>query len=277
MADHETLVTQENIDRLVDGELSEPQRRDLIERLESSTGGWRRCTLAFLEADEFRRALCHDRFMAAGGEADTDANSHSVPATDRVAETDRDRLLVSTRARRRWTTLAASAVVLAFVAGLGAGRASSPHSQRLAQTQDAAPAPDRLGDTISGSPLDDDAAVVDNEPATSDRATGIPPDVVQQVGDDFEEVRIVGLVRVLDGGSSESRYTMPVYTGSGLDQNWLASLPLPYSEEDVERLQQDGYRLRQRRQLMQVDLADGRSLAIPFGTLQLQYVGHEVN
>ena len=37
-------------DRLVDGELSSTERRQLIASLDDRPGGWRRCALAFVEA-----------------------------------------------------------------------------------------------------------------------------------------------------------------------------------------------------------------------------------
>jgi hypothetical protein len=45
------------IDRLVDGELPEPGRRALLARLDAAPDGWRRCALAFLEAQCWREAL----------------------------------------------------------------------------------------------------------------------------------------------------------------------------------------------------------------------------
>jgi hypothetical protein len=47
------------IDRLVDGELPEPDRRALLALLDDEPGGdgWRRCALAFLEAQSWREAL----------------------------------------------------------------------------------------------------------------------------------------------------------------------------------------------------------------------------
>jgi anti-sigma factor RsiW len=45
------------IDRLVDGELPEIERRELLLRLETVPDGWRRCALAFLEAQSWREAL----------------------------------------------------------------------------------------------------------------------------------------------------------------------------------------------------------------------------
>ena len=44
-------------DRLVDEELSEEERRELLGQLDDEPGGWRRCAIAFLEAQCWRQAL----------------------------------------------------------------------------------------------------------------------------------------------------------------------------------------------------------------------------
>lgn len=45
------------IDAIVDGEMQEPKRSDFLRRLEQSPCGWRRLSLAFLEAQAWRQAL----------------------------------------------------------------------------------------------------------------------------------------------------------------------------------------------------------------------------
>lgn len=45
------------IDRLVDGELPDAERRQLLLRLDAEPDGWRRCALAFLEAQTWREAF----------------------------------------------------------------------------------------------------------------------------------------------------------------------------------------------------------------------------
>src|SRR5688572_13787438 len=45
------------IDRLVDGELDGPQREALLRALDAQPGAWRRCAMAFLEAQAWQRAL----------------------------------------------------------------------------------------------------------------------------------------------------------------------------------------------------------------------------
>jgi hypothetical protein len=45
------------VDRLVDGELPDVERRELLLRFENEPDGWRRCALAFLEAQNWRQAF----------------------------------------------------------------------------------------------------------------------------------------------------------------------------------------------------------------------------
>lgn len=48
------LLVDKNLDLLVDGELSEEARRQLLTGLDQTSDGWRRCALAFLEAQDLR-------------------------------------------------------------------------------------------------------------------------------------------------------------------------------------------------------------------------------
>lgn len=50
-------VLEEQLDRLVDGELSDPEYRNLLQSLEGQPDGWRRCAMAFLEAQVWGREL----------------------------------------------------------------------------------------------------------------------------------------------------------------------------------------------------------------------------
>jgi hypothetical protein len=48
------------LDRLVDGELDEAARAALLRQLDGEPGGWKRCALAFLEAQAWRQAISAD-------------------------------------------------------------------------------------------------------------------------------------------------------------------------------------------------------------------------
>jgi hypothetical protein len=50
-------VESGTLDRLVDGSLDPQARRDVLEALDRQADGWRRCALAFLEAQAWREAM----------------------------------------------------------------------------------------------------------------------------------------------------------------------------------------------------------------------------
>ena len=54
-----TPVPDSAIDRLVDGDLNESDRREILLALEEDPDGWRRCALAFLEDQSWREALAY--------------------------------------------------------------------------------------------------------------------------------------------------------------------------------------------------------------------------
>ncbi len=51
------IITQDEIDALVDGELNDTYRYDLLQRIEQEPAQWRRVALAFLEAQSIQTAL----------------------------------------------------------------------------------------------------------------------------------------------------------------------------------------------------------------------------
>jgi hypothetical protein len=90
-------------DRLVDGELSSNERQQLLASLDDRPGGWRRCALAFLEAQTWRSDL-----------KQIVRESDAIPSPVRAAAP-----LPARNGRRSLPLLAAAACVLmAFTLGL---------------------------------------------------------------------------------------------------------------------------------------------------------------
>lgn len=119
------------IDRLVDGELSGDERRHLLASLEAQPDGWRRCALAFVEAQTWRGAmgnlLREGEAPAEPGSAITLGQSGSAGASPSPNESSRSHLAT-------WFAVAAS-VVVAFGLGRQSGvmrSASDPASQQIA-------------------------------------------------------------------------------------------------------------------------------------------------
>ncbi len=51
------MTDDAQLDLLVDGELGDEERRELLSRFDTEPDGWRRCALAFLEAQTWRQAM----------------------------------------------------------------------------------------------------------------------------------------------------------------------------------------------------------------------------
>jgi hypothetical protein len=102
-------------DRLVDGELPDRERRELLVRLEKVPDGWRRCALAFLEAQTWRQAL-----GSVAGTAESSARSvvltGETPVPPPVPRGGQGRKQIFWRPVARLTGLAAG---LAFAFALG--------------------------------------------------------------------------------------------------------------------------------------------------------------
>ncbi len=130
-----TPVPAAEIDRLVDGDLGDAERRELLLKLGSSPDGWRRCALAFLEDQALRDALSGPRAVEV-----------ARPAVIPIRPAPRRRWLASGRA---W---AASAVAASFAVGFAAGgvsrvRPESP-AVAVAPVEKVAPAPEVTEDAI---------------------------------------------------------------------------------------------------------------------------------
>lgn len=100
-------MDETELDALVDGSLDEPERRALLLRLESTPEGWRRCALAFLEAQAWREAL-----GAAACQTPTQGIGVAQPVAAREAR-------VASSSRYGPHALWAAAVALAFLGGWG--------------------------------------------------------------------------------------------------------------------------------------------------------------
>jgi hypothetical protein len=101
------------IDRLIDGELSDAERREILLLIENEPEGWRRCALAFLEDQAFRKALAG---VASAGEKVKHLASDSLAPP-------------RTRNRNLWlrhVPIAASLIALTFAAGFAAGGLTTP-------------------------------------------------------------------------------------------------------------------------------------------------------
>jgi hypothetical protein len=99
------------LDQLVDDELDQEERQQVLRALEAEPAGWRRCAMAFLEAQAWRRAMIYmasDRGSAHRARAQVKPSSASIGGHQNP---EAMRL-------RHWLAMAACALV-AFALGVG--------------------------------------------------------------------------------------------------------------------------------------------------------------
>lgn len=154
--DHKDLSDDMLLDRLVDGELSAPERRQLLASYDERPAGWRRCALRFLEAQSLGaelRALVRE---SAGRAADRDSSTLPLAEGSRLRERSRE----SEAPRVSWAVLAAGVLMAftlgLFVRGVGSGSVARlangdrrPHGTPIAQVVPPAPGASQVADALT--------------------------------------------------------------------------------------------------------------------------------
>jgi len=192
------------LDRLVDGELSDLERQELLSALDDEPAGWRRCALAFLEAQTWG----------------TDLKSFRDQPTEVVTPAR-----IAPRISRHWPLglAMAASLLLAFFGGLALqGRLSRNSSSQLAgdlpRTTNTAPqlvratsptGAQKLWQTVSLPTGDGKVVNVNALDGASgdlsllfDPSSAIPPDVLQQLeqrGHHIEREKELWPVQLQDG------------------------------------------------------------------------------
>jgi hypothetical protein len=171
-----------SLDRLVDGSLPEAERRKLLLQLESEPEGWRRCALAFLEAQTWREAFAP---LAAAASAAAPANlairTGSPPPHWRRAV--------------RWVALAAC-----ILAGFALGWASRPPESSVRELAQVNQAPHVEPSAPPGSAnVEPDAEAVAKDREPSNPAIEKVVQAWQRQGYSAERQNSVVTVKLRDG------------------------------------------------------------------------------
>lgn len=255
------------LDRLVDGELSNPERTALLRALDQSPDGWRRCAIAFLESQELRTAL---------------RDTPRRPVDDRAGETPRPAALPAKSPRRStaaWLLALSLAVALSAWTGwhlgqsagsanaLASAAASGEDStgNALAPPGHVSPPPEPTGGQRvaqgDSTPTVDDDAPAAARPAAAPHA-------------DQPNPQIAGVMQVdLTQGDQVERRTLPVLEGPGIDLAYAAAQPSPVSPADVRRLERLGQKVVVQRNLLTFPLQNGRAVVVPVDDVQVRFAG----
>lgn len=229
----------QRFDRLVDGEMSREEYNDLIGSLDQQPDGWRRCALAFLEAQAFRRDFGD---LASDSQMPSQASSLSVPEKGRA---------------RRWRTVLAVAATFLVAFGMGLafrdgwpGTPSGTEGMPIAGDNQRRESPDQT-------PRDTDIA----ETPTPDAG---------QPGQYRGNVRLV-----VDGpdGSGSQAIEAPLYELSPENAWMLSEGRLQIPPEVRRTFQRMGRELRWNQEVLPLETEDGQRVLVPFGQLEITPVG----
>jgi hypothetical protein len=231
---------QRRLDRLVDGELSEPQRRELLAALDEQPDGWRQCALAFLEAQSWQD--------------DLQAIAHPAPASPtgpQPASNTGPQPALNVRPQSWWRAASlgmlaalAASVMLCFALGMSTGRWLDRPGRESRVS----------GRGSEGLPLVAAGARVER-----------PADPAASATDDL-------LTLVLAEGRDDAvPVQVPIVKDPALVADWL-NAPPPLPADLRQTLELLGGRVREHRQLMPVRMGDGREVVVPVNRIDLQPV-----
>lgn len=255
---------QQLLDRLIDGELTPEARRDLLLRLEHESGGWRRCAMAFLEAQSWGQD-----FRSMLKEPSSEPGDGSVPGTGNAAT----QMLVaapasSMSASRGWLDRAGTllAIAASFVVAFGLGVASKrlpdggSGAGLVAENRPAAPS----------SAIDSSVAAAASKVAPATQ-TAVPSELASAVG------------AAIDAATDrnppdEIAEDSPIWLPSGLadEASLLGDEPAPAVPAYVRRaLERSGHAIEQQQELWPVQLENGSHALLPVERVKVRYVGND--
>ena len=229
------------IDRMVDGELSDKQQRSLLERLDESPAGWKALALAYVEASAWKSHFSAPDAMAESNAAESNATSPEV-AEPRQPNSRRDSSSSS--------TFAAIAVLLVFGLGIWLGR---PQVELPPGPSQIADNPEQSQGNVENSPTQDEPEQP-TLPVARNADQSIPESVQVVYNDGQSDV-----LRVVDVPISKS---VAFESPQQLDEFWNGRQSAIPAELRAE-LERSGHQIRESRDFWPAQLPDGRPVVIP--------------
>lgn len=230
------------LDRLVDGELASDEYRALLATLDEEPDGWRRCAMAFLEAQAWRRELGQlpEDMLLGHREAARPVDGHDI---------------------RRWSTQQVIGLMLAMVASLAIAFACGV-SWQFRGSSSSEPA---LPKVVRKSG--------DSRPAEIDETRSPQRDQTPQP-DSIPMEHLTFVVGRDDG--EHDRFELPIYdVNDSVARQLLQGSPSMPAE--VERAIRDsGFQVKRQRQWTRVRLRDGRQALFPIDQLEITPVSENI-
>jgi hypothetical protein len=238
----------DRFDRLVDGELSETERRSLLTSLDAKPDGWRRCALAFLEAQTFRES-----FGDFSPPAEKPANV-PTPALSNPLPKSKKKL----GAMGIVMAMAASFLVVFALGGwllqnAPNGGSTTPGNNLIANNSDP---------SVSSSARN---VLPNGNPSIKQPPTASPTP--------WQMVRLQA--PALTGNNEPLQ--LPAMPRERLDEEFLRTVSNPMPDAVRKAFERSGYEIRMHREFVPVRLDDGRQLVVPVDQFNVEYDMHPTN
>jgi hypothetical protein len=232
------------LDRLVDGEVSADEQRQMLLALEAQPDAWRRCALAFVEAQTWRK-----EFRAGGNSIDGDAKPQAVTGKWRMMSGHKT-------IRWRWLAMAAC-FVLAFSIGSATRGLWMSDTTKSTTTRSETQVATTAGSSNS---------VATNAAATSTASNSANINPVKS--------EMVKMIVPTPDGTSEQEVEVPLVEGNETDlKSMLAQQNPVLSEAALATLESTGHLVQQRRAFYPVQLQDGRQGVVPVDLVEVRDTG----
>jgi hypothetical protein len=236
----QNLETQ--FDRLVDGELSPTEYREMLSQLDDQPDGWRRCALAFLEAQALGREL-----PSLMKPVKDDRPPAPVVQADRPGDWS----------HRTWQGLyfatVAASLALAFYVGSWTSGINSPTSG------------DFIAENRQTKPVGEQESIPDSRPggAKTSKGSGNPAALAQK------DAPLGNVHLVLNGTETQQGIDVPVYGQQQMDRWHTTNKPV-LSPQVIEELQRSGHKVDHKQQWIRIETQDGKQVLVPVDDYQIQ-------
>ncbi len=236
------------LDRLVDGELSQADRRALLAALEDEPGAWRRCALAFLESQTWRWQLA--QVASEPLLAQAVSSGGAAPPSGAVR---RDGF-------GAWLAIAAGLLV-AFALGTRYGN----EAPQIADVPSETSTDLATNGGSSAQPVLDATTTPPPSVASTEPATGEPTAATEEPSAATWETLTLAALNDSDDEATDRQFEIRVRDDA--DSQALQELLTPDESALpaalVEQLELEGWQVSRQRQLVPVSLPDGRRMVMP--------------
>ena len=246
-------VQQAELDLLAEGELTGPERDELMARMDRHPDAWRRCALTLLETRLLAEAIA--------GPASRELGEQKITPTATSLPTGTVKKVTT---RHSWNQTAWQAIAATVLVAVGIWAGQVWQTIQVAALPPRADHSPRETQPSEGHILDR-ARVTENDIQRARMETLLALDDLQ-----VQDAKIVAMVNVSNETVSD---LVPLVVSSELQKHWLHHRPAKPQPDFIKNANRLGWDVTQQRQLLSVQIPNQPSQIVPIDWLNYRFVG----